>query len=323
MSAEKDMGTLALALGELSWARVALALLCAVLLPLILHRIFYHKRARLDSSAGSCSLEDYMLKHGMGELDAKFQVAVDFIASSGGNRLSNEQRLTLYAFYKQAHFGKCTIEKPSAADFVGSAKWESWKALGDMDQEAAKQQYLQEVQDLFDDFDVRAAPAGAKGSAAAPPQAKNEELMLGGTMVGAVSMPKVDMTTEEWKVTEDVFHFASTGEVAKLVAALSNGTDIDAQDDEGRTMLHWAVDREQAGVVEELLKRAASPNVQDADGMTALHYAASCDHEEMARLLVDHGAFTDVEDGDGDTPLTVASSDAMQSILSTGKRREE
>lgn len=33
------------------------------------------------------------------------------------------QRLTLYAFYKQAHFGKCSIEKPSAADFIGSAKW--------------------------------------------------------------------------------------------------------------------------------------------------------------------------------------------------------
>lgn len=61
-----------------------------------------------------------------------------------------------------------------------------------MDQEAAKQQYLQEVQDLFDDFDVRGAPAVAKGSAAAP-QAKSEEMMLGGTMVGAVSMPKVDM----------------------------------------------------------------------------------------------------------------------------------
>jgi hypothetical protein len=94
----------------------------------------------------------------MNEMDAKFQVAVDFIASRGGNRLSNEQvaqhgryrprralatagsrtnpavddrmddfvdvqRLTLYAFYKQAHFGKCTIDKPSAADFVGSAKW--------------------------------------------------------------------------------------------------------------------------------------------------------------------------------------------------------
>lgn len=62
--AEVDGGAAALllALDELSWARAAVALLCAVLLPLILHRIFYHKRARLDSSVGSGSLEDYMLK---------------------------------------------------------------------------------------------------------------------------------------------------------------------------------------------------------------------------------------------------------------------
>lgn len=45
-----------------SWARVVLALLSAVLLPLILHRIFYHKRKRHESSLGSGSLEDYMLK---------------------------------------------------------------------------------------------------------------------------------------------------------------------------------------------------------------------------------------------------------------------
>lgn len=91
-----------------------------------------------------------MLQHGMSELDAKFQVAVDFIAARGNNKLTNEQvegecttvergrrrgttdmglcvlclqRLTLYAFYKQAHFGKCSVEKPSAVDMVGSAKW--------------------------------------------------------------------------------------------------------------------------------------------------------------------------------------------------------
>lgn len=112
-------------------------------------------------------------------------------------------------------------------------------------------------------------------------------------------------------------------------------------------MLHWAVDREQTAVVEELLKREASPNIQDADGMTALHYAASCDHEEMAQLLVrfmimksnnfavvvladkvlcgtnmqvDHGALTGIEDGDGDTPASVASSERMQTILASGKR---
>lgn len=64
-----------------------------------------------------------------------------------------------------------------------------------MDQDVAKQQYLQEVQDLFEDFDVRGtaskAPTSTGGSAL---RAKGEELTLdNGGMIGAVSMPKVDM----------------------------------------------------------------------------------------------------------------------------------
>lgn len=59
-----------------------------------------------------------------------------------------------------------------------------------MDQEVAKQQYLQEVQDLFEDFDVRGSKKGASGPV---PQASSEEVTLGSSMVGAVSMPKVDM----------------------------------------------------------------------------------------------------------------------------------
>lgn len=36
-------------------------------------------------------------------------------------------------------------------------------------------------------------------------------------------------STEEWKVKDDVFHYASTGDVDKLVAALDLGEDINAQ----------------------------------------------------------------------------------------------
>jgi hypothetical protein len=32
-----------------------------------------------------------LLQHGMSELDAKFQVAVDFVAARGNNKLTNEQ----------------------------------------------------------------------------------------------------------------------------------------------------------------------------------------------------------------------------------------
>ncbi|KAG7386682.1 acyl-CoA binding domain-containing protein 6 [Phytophthora pseudosyringae] len=313
-------------LAEMTWLGAACAAVGAVVVPLLLHRIFFYEKVTHESSAGSCSLEEYMTKHDMSERDAKFQVAVDFIAARGNNKLTNEQKLTLYAFYKQAHFGKCSVDKPAAVDMVGSAKWyvmrwESWKALGDMNLNVAKQQYVEGVQDLFEEFDVRGPKRWRSPSASSSSlKATSEAVSLDGSMsmAGAVSMPKVDMSTEEWKVKDDVFHYASTGDLDKLVAALDQEDDINAQDPEGRTMLHWAVDRDQTTVVEELLRRKASPNVQDADGMTPLHYAASCEHEEMAQLLVTHGALVDIEDLDGDTPIMTASSQALQSIMSDG-----
>ncbi|KAE9048791.1 hypothetical protein PR002_g242 [Phytophthora rubi] len=307
-------------LTEMTWLGVACAAAGAVVVPLLMHRIFFYKKVTHESSAGSSSLDEYMAKHGMSELDAKFQVAVDFIAARGNNKLTNEQKLTLYAFYKQAHFGKCSVDKPSAVDMVGSAKWESWKALGDLDQDMAKQQYVEWVQDLFEEFDVRGPKRWRSSSTSTSSKATSEAVSLDNSvsMAGAVSMPKVDMSTEEWKVKDDIFHYASTGDLDKLVAALGKGEDINAQDPEGRTMLHWAVDRDQTTIVEELLRRKASPNVQDADGMTPLHYAASCEHEEMAQLLVKHGALVDIEDLDGDTPLMAASSKALQSIMADG-----
>lgn len=305
---------------EMTWLGVACAAAGAVVVPMLLHRIFFYEKASHESSAGSSSLEEYMTKHGMNELDAKFQVAVDFVAARGNNKLTNEQKLTLYAFYKQAHFGKCSVDKPSAVDMVGSAKWESWKALGDMNQDLAKHQYLEWVQDLFEEFDVHGPKRWRSSSSSSSPKATSEPMSLDGSisMAGAVSLPKVDMSTEEWKVNDDIFHYASTGDLDKLLAALDHGENINAQDPEGRTMMHWAVDRDQMTIVEELLRRKASPNVQDTEGMTPLHYAASCEREEMAQLLVKHGALVDIEDLDGDTPLMTAASQALQSIMADG-----
>ncbi|KAI9908813.1 hypothetical protein PsorP6_004088 [Peronosclerospora sorghi] len=287
----------------MTWVGVAYAV-AALMVPLVLHRIFFYKRVNHDNSAGSCSLEENKTKvrfhpnfthsvmtfgitHGMSDLDAKFQLAVDFIAARGSNNMTSEQKSTLYALYKQAHFGKCSMEKPSAVDMVGLSKLESWKAISDMDQNVAKKHYVEWVQDLFDEFDCQGPKRWRSSySSSSKTTSETESLDSNTSMVGSVSMPKVDMSTDDWKVHDGIFHYASTGELGKMVDALDQGEDINAHDFEGRTMMHWAVDRDQMSVVEELLRRKASPNIQDADGMTPLHYAAICEHEEMAHLLV-------------------------------------
>jgi hypothetical protein len=45
---------------EVSWLQLVAAPVTAVIVPLVLHRIFFHKKTRHSSSTGSGSLEEYM-----------------------------------------------------------------------------------------------------------------------------------------------------------------------------------------------------------------------------------------------------------------------
>ncbi len=58
------------------------------------------------------------------------------------------------------------------------------------------------------------------------------------------------------------------------------------QDEEGRSLLHWAVDGGHEALVVELLKRGADVALKDSQGDTALDYAELCEYEELAALLV-------------------------------------
>ncbi|XP_054621761.1 enoyl-CoA delta isomerase 2, mitochondrial [Dunckerocampus dactyliophorus] len=53
----------------------------------------------------------------------------------------NEVKLKIYALFKQATHGPCDTPKPGMLDFVNKAKWDSWKSLGAISQDEARQQY--------------------------------------------------------------------------------------------------------------------------------------------------------------------------------------
>jgi len=61
---------------------------------------------------------------------------------------SNEEKLRLYALFKQSTVGENFSPKPGMLDFVGSAKWQAWKKLGPMSSLDAEKEYVSLVKRL-------------------------------------------------------------------------------------------------------------------------------------------------------------------------------
>jgi len=78
----------------------------------------------------------------MSSVKDTFDFAVSQINSGlNGYKFSNDEKLKLYGYYKQATIGKCNTQKPSMFNLVDKAKWEQWNSLGNMSKEDAMLKY--------------------------------------------------------------------------------------------------------------------------------------------------------------------------------------
>ncbi|ORX40059.1 acyl CoA binding protein-domain-containing protein [Kockovaella imperatae] len=78
-------------------------------------------------------------------IDAQFHRAVDIVQSlpkGGPVQTSYEEKLALYALYKQATEGDIRIPRPGLLDMLGRAKWDSWNKQKGVDTVAAKRSYV-------------------------------------------------------------------------------------------------------------------------------------------------------------------------------------
>ena len=83
----------------------------------------------------------------MATLKAKFEAAVAN-SKNLSERPDNATLLQLYALYKQATAGDNEEKKPGFTDMVGRAKWDAWNELKGTAADAAKQQYIDLIEDL-------------------------------------------------------------------------------------------------------------------------------------------------------------------------------
>lgn len=98
---------------------------------------------------------------------------------------------------------------------------------------------------------------------------------------------------------------------------LEYGADVNAEDSQSRTALHYAVSATNAyrdvDIVELLLEYGAEVDTRDNEGRTPLNRLASVVYdimrdEHIARLLLEHGAEVNRRDNQGSTPLHRAAS---------------
>ncbi|PIN21417.1 Acyl-CoA-binding protein [Handroanthus impetiginosus] len=236
------------------------------------------------------------------ELDETFSAATAFVAATAADRaahkVSNDVQLQLYGLYKIATEGPCTAPQPSALKMTARAKWQAWQKLGAMPPEEAMQKYIDIVTELY--------PTWAAGAAIKRKDEESSDASKGGSKGPMGPVFSTFIYEEEEPGSElklDAIHtFAREGDEENLLKCIDSGVPLNLKDSEGRTPLHWAVDRGHMNVTELLLKKNADVDTKDNEGQTALHYAAVCERAAIAELLVKHGADIQIKDDEGNTP---------------------
>lgn len=79
--------------------------------------------------------------------------------------------------------------------------------------------------------------------------------------------------------------------------------DVNAQNEDGYTDLHYAIAKNDKELAEYLLKHGANVDMQSKSGLIALHGCAKKNNEKLAKLLLKYKANVNMQDGEGRTAL--------------------
>lgn len=114
------------------------------------------------------------------------------------------------------------------------------------------------------------------------------------------------------ELQDDLIRAAAWNNLAEVSALLAKGADVDTRGPSDATPLYYAVrtynrNSNDAGVIDELLKRGANPNLSPSCRLTPLMIAVSRDDVKIAQALLEHGADVNAATPEGFTALMSAS----------------
>lgn len=121
--------------------------------------------------------------------------------------------------------------------------------------------------------------------------------------VGVSAVPQISSAQSD----QSLIAAARAEDVNQLKALLNTNIDVNQQQGDGATALHWAVHRDNQEITKLLIAAGAKTNSTNELGATPLWLAAVNGSANMLRLLLESGADGNVSLAMGETPLMSAS----------------
>jgi len=103
-----------------------------------------------------------------------------------------------------------------------------------------------------------------------------------------ISNPGSQILIENHNKKNNFIQFIKQGKLEETKELIKEGFNINQQDNDGDTALHWASSYERFQIVEELLKADAKTDIKNKHGSTALEISKQFDHSEISKLIENH-----------------------------------
>jgi hypothetical protein len=116
---------------------------------------------------------------------------------------------------------------------------------------------------------------------------------------------------------------AKNKDLNKVIAALTNGADVNAKNENGTTSLYWASRKGHTEIVTMLLEKRAIVDAKDNGGYTALYWASYYGYTDIVKLLLEKGASVNELGNNGKTALDMASEQGHTEIVKLLKKAIE